>query len=77
MTLRELANWMAQNQVSSVPIVDRQNASRVLSVMSVDQVLEARLRDVDEEHKYERVLDIMQIRAIRGTRVIGINEDAG
>ena len=77
MTLRELANWMAQNQVSSVPIVDRQNASRVLSVMSVDQVLEARLRDVDEEHKYERVLDIMQIRAIRGTRVLGINEDAG
>jgi len=48
MTLRELANWMAQNQVSSVPIVDRQDASRVLSVMSVDQVLEARLRDVDE-----------------------------
>ena len=77
MTLRELANWMAQNQVSSVPIVDRQDAGRVLSVMSVDQVLEARLRDVDEEHKSERVLDIMQIRAIRGTRVIGINEDAG
>jgi H+/Cl- antiporter ClcA len=77
MTLRELANWMAQNQVSSVPIVDRQDASRVLSVMSVDQVLEARLRDVDEEHKYERVLDIMQIRAIRGARILGINEDAG
>ncbi len=77
MTLRELANLMAKNQVSSVPIVDRRDAGRVLSVMSVDQVLEARLRDVDEEHKYERVLDIMQFRALKGARVLGTNEDAG
>ena len=74
MTLRELANLMAQNQVSSVPIVDRDDARNVLSVMSVDHVLEARLRDVNEEHKYERVLDLMQIRAISGGRVLVRNQ---
>jgi CBS domain-containing protein len=74
MTLRELANLMAENQVSSVPIVDRNDARHVLSVMSVDHVLEARLRDVDEEHKYERILDLMQIRAIGGGRVLVRNQ---
>jgi CBS domain-containing protein len=66
MTLRELANLMAERQVSSVPIVDRDDAAHLLSVMSLDQVLEARLRDVNEEHKYERVLDLMSIRALSG-----------
>lgn len=70
MTLRELANLMAKSQVSSVPIVDRRDAGRVLSVMSVDQVLEARLRDVNEEHKYERILDLTQFRAIGGGGVM-------
>ena len=77
MTLRELANLMAQSQVSSVPIVDRDDARRVLSVMSVDQVLEARLRDVDEEHKYERVFDFMQFRAIGGGGVLARNQSGG
>ncbi len=70
MTLRELANLMAERQVSSVPIVDRQDVGRVLSVMSVDQVLEARLRDLNEEHKCERVLNLIQMRRIRGDRVL-------
>src|SRR6185437_10619305 len=61
MTLRELANLMAEQQVSSVPIVDRMNARRVISVMALDQVLEARLRDLDEEHKSERVINWLQI----------------
>ena len=58
MTLQELANLMAQRQVSSVPIVDRNDPAIVVSVMSADQVLEARLRDVDEEHRYERILTL-------------------
>jgi hypothetical protein len=38
--------------------------------MALDQVLEARLRDVNEEHKSERVLDWLQIRALGGGRVL-------
>ncbi|MHB8622679.1 MAG: chloride channel protein [Sulfuricaulis sp.] len=74
MTLRELANMMAQRQVSSVPIVARHDEQHVLSVMSVDQVLEARLRDVNEEHTYERVLNLMQFRPIGGDRVLVRNQ---
>ncbi len=70
MTLRELANLMARRQVSSVPIVDRGDPRRVLSVMAMDQVLEARLRDVDEEHKTERILRLPQVRAISGGRLM-------
>jgi CBS domain-containing protein len=70
MTLRELANLMAERQVSSVPIVDRMNGRLVLGVMALDQVLEARLRDVNEEHQSERVLDWLQIRALGGGPVL-------
>ncbi|HEY7929918.1 MAG TPA: chloride channel protein [Steroidobacteraceae bacterium] len=70
MTLRELANLMAEQQVSSVPIVDRENGRRVVSVMALDQVLEARLRDVDEEHKSERVINWLQIRSLGHGRVL-------
>ena len=70
MTLRELANLMAERQVSSVPVVDRANGRLVLGVMALDQVLEARLRDVNEEHKSERVLDWLKIRSLSGGRVL-------
>lgn len=74
MTLRELANLMAQHQVSSVPIVDRDDAGKVLSVMAMDQVLEARLRDVNEEHKSERILNLLHIRPIGGGRILVRNQ---
>jgi CIC family chloride channel protein len=77
MTLRELANLMAERQVSSVPIVDRVNGRLVLGVMALDQVLEARLRDVNEEHHSERVLDWLQIRALGGGRVLVQNQPNG
>ena len=77
MTLRELANLMAERQVSSVPIVDRADMSKVLSVMAMDQVLEARLRDVDEEHKSERILNFLHFRAIGGGRVLVRNQSRG
>ncbi len=77
MTLRELANLMAERQVSSVPIVDRNDPQQVLSVMATDQVLEARLRDVDEEHKPERVLNLRHLRPISGGRVLVRNPSRG
>jgi len=70
MTLRELANLMAEREVSSVPIVERRDPRQVLSVMAMDQVLEARLRDVNEEHKSERVLRLRHIRALSGGRLL-------
>ncbi|MDE1929336.1 MAG: chloride channel protein, partial [Burkholderiales bacterium] len=69
MTLRELANLMARHQVSSVPIVARDDPARLLSVMAMDQLLEARLRDLDEEHKPERVIDLLRLRPLAGGRV--------
>jgi CBS domain-containing protein len=77
MTLRELANLMAERQVSSVPIVDRNNKLQVVCVMSIEQVLEARLRDVNEERKPERVLNWLQIRAVRGDRIIVHSQPGG
>ncbi len=77
MTLRELANLMAERQVSSVPIVDRMKERRVVSVMALDQVLEARLRDVNEEHKLERVLNWLRIRPLGSGHVLVQNEPAG
>ncbi|MDE2396237.1 MAG: chloride channel protein [Burkholderiales bacterium] len=69
MTLRELANLMASREVSSVPIVARDDPGRLLSVMAMDQVLEARLRDLDEEHKPERVIDLLRLRPLAGGRI--------
>jgi len=70
MTLRELANLMAEFDVSSVPIVDRADPQRVMSVIAMDQVLEARLRDVNEEHKSERMLNLLHFGAIGGDRIL-------
>ena len=70
MTLRELANLMAEREVSSVPIVDRADPRRVLSVMALDHVLEARLRDVDEEHRFERMINLFRVRALGGGRLL-------
>ncbi|MDE2196424.1 MAG: chloride channel protein, partial [Gammaproteobacteria bacterium] len=66
MTLRELANLMAERQISSLPIVARENPRWVLGVMAMEQVLEARRRDLNEERQAERVLNLPLIRAARG-----------
>jgi CBS domain-containing protein len=70
MTLRELANLMAAREVSSVPIVDRHDPGQLLSVIALDHVLEARLRDVNEEHHLERVLSMPRLRPLGGGRVL-------
>ncbi|HTP29170.1 MAG TPA: chloride channel protein [Anaeromyxobacteraceae bacterium] len=68
MTLRELANLMAERQVSSIPIVDRNDPQHPLSVVAMDQVLEARLHDVTEERIAERVLKMARVSLFRGRR---------
>ncbi|HET7674248.1 MAG TPA: chloride channel protein [Gammaproteobacteria bacterium] len=61
MTLREAANLMASSGISSFPVVDRTQPEKLLSIVAMDQILEARLRDVDEERKAERILRLSDI----------------
>ncbi len=70
MTLREVANLMAASEISSLPIVDRKTPARVLSVVAMDHILEARLRDLNEERKAERVLRFPDIFALGTGRLL-------
>jgi H+/Cl- antiporter ClcA/CBS domain-containing protein len=65
MTLRELANLMAERAISNLPIVARDDPGQLLSVMTIEHLLHARLFDLNEERKTERVLNIPLIRAVR------------
>ncbi|MGH8600931.1 MAG: CBS domain-containing protein, partial [Burkholderiales bacterium] len=66
MTLRELTNLMAQTELSNVPIVSRDDPKQVLSVMTVEHLLRARLIDFNEERQTERVINFPLIRAVSG-----------
>ena len=66
MTLRELANLMVESEIANLPIVARDDTRKVLSVMTIEHVLQARLLDLNEERKTERVLHFPLIRAVRG-----------
>ncbi len=70
MTLREVANLMAASEISSLPIVDRKTPTQVLSVVAMDHILEARLRDLNEERKAERVLRFPDIFALGTGRLL-------
>lgn len=70
MTLREVANLMAASGISSLPIVDRKTPTQVLSVVAMDHILEARLRDLNEERKTERVLRFSDIFALGTGRLL-------
>ncbi|MGH3828284.1 MAG: chloride channel protein, partial [Pseudonocardiaceae bacterium] len=52
-TLRTVANLFAERHITSCPVVDRQTAA-ILGLMTVDQMLDGRLRDLAEEHDRER-----------------------
>jgi len=70
-TLREVANAFARHDVTRAPVVDRDNAQRLLGEISLDQLLHARRRDMHEEHHRERLLltgampDLVQWRPVR------------
>ncbi|HVV23856.1 MAG TPA: chloride channel protein [Pseudonocardiaceae bacterium] len=55
-TLREVANKLAESDITRVPVVDRGDPTRVLGVISLRQLLHARRRDLHEEHHRERLL---------------------
>lgn len=70
MTLRELANLMAERAIANVPIVARDDPRQVLSVMTIEHLLQGRLFDLDEERKTERVLNLPLVRAVRGGMLV-------
>ncbi len=70
MTLRELANMMAEREIANLPIVARDDKRKVLSVMTIEHVLQGRLFDLNEERKTERVLNLPLVRAVRGGLIL-------
>ncbi|HET6627812.1 MAG TPA: chloride channel protein [Nocardioidaceae bacterium] len=57
-TLRHVAALMSQEEVSRVPVVDRDEPDRVIGVVSLSQLLAARQRDQFEARERERVLRV-------------------
>ncbi|GAA3047099.1 chloride channel protein [Pseudonocardia yunnanensis] len=55
-TLREVASLFAQTAVSAAPVVARDDPGRLLGLVTVEQLLDGRLRDFAEEHHRERSL---------------------
>jgi CBS domain-containing protein len=55
-TLREVANLMAERHVARAPVVDRDDPTKLLGLISVTQLLQGRLHDLEEERVSERVL---------------------
>ncbi len=57
-TLRHVAELMAREEVSRVPVVDREDPSRLVGIVSLTQLLRARQHDQVEARERERVLRI-------------------
>jgi CBS domain-containing protein len=55
-TLRLVAQRFAEHSISCAPVVDPSTPHRVLGLITVENLLHARLRDLHEEHRRERVL---------------------
>ncbi|MFN8163825.1 MAG: chloride channel protein [Solirubrobacterales bacterium] len=55
-TLRHVAYAMAEHGVTRLPVVDRDDHSKAVGVVSLEQLLQGRLRDLYEERHSEQVL---------------------
>jgi chloride channel protein, CIC family len=55
-TLRTVASRFAERGVTSAPVVDRNEPDRLLGLVTVEHLLDGRLRDFAEEHHRERML---------------------
>ncbi|MDN5937233.1 MAG: chloride channel protein [Salinisphaera sp.] len=70
MTLLELTNFMTENEISSLPIVDRSDTRQIHSIMALEHVLHARRLDIYEERKAERVLSLPRVFSSRSGRLL-------
>jgi H+/Cl- antiporter ClcA len=64
-TLREAAHQFAEWGVSLSPVVERSDPRRVVGLVSLTDLLEARLRDLREERVSERVLHLRDLLRLR------------
>jgi H+/Cl- antiporter ClcA/CBS domain-containing protein len=61
-TLRHVAEVMAVNDVTTMPVVDRDDPGRAIGVVSLPQLLAGRQRDQQEARDRERLLRIRLVR---------------
>jgi H+/Cl- antiporter ClcA len=61
-TLREVASRFAEAAVGAAPVVDREHPTRLAGLVTVEQLLDGRLRDLAEEHHRERTLGLRPAR---------------
>lgn len=69
MTLREVAYFYAEQHVSRVPVVERGNPRKVIGMLTLVDLLEGRLRDLQEERVQERILSVRRIFRLTGGRL--------
>jgi chloride channel protein, CIC family len=67
-TLRHVAYAMAEHGVTSLPVVDREVPSRRLGTITLEQLLQGRLRDLEEERHSERILRPRDLIGLGGDR---------
>jgi chloride channel protein, CIC family len=56
-TLRTVASRFAERGVTAAPVVDRNEPDRLLGLVTVEHLLDGRLRDFAEEHHRERLIN--------------------
>jgi H+/Cl- antiporter ClcA len=61
-TLREVASAMAANEVDKMPVVDRDDPTKIVGLVSLTMLLAGRLKDLQESRDSERVLRLKVIR---------------
>jgi H+/Cl- antiporter ClcA/predicted transcriptional regulator len=61
-TLRAVATFMAANEVDRLPVIDRDDPTRIVGMVSLTMLLAARLRDLEEARDVERVLRVRIVR---------------
>jgi H+/Cl- antiporter ClcA len=69
-TLRHVAYVMAETESTKLPVVEREDPERCVGTVSLEQLLQGRLRDLREERHGERVLrplDLIGLGRIRQT----------
>jgi H+/Cl- antiporter ClcA/CBS domain-containing protein len=64
-TLREIASRFARHGITAAPVVERTDPTRLVGLVTVDHLLDGRLRDLAEEHDRERPLGLRSWRAGR------------
>jgi H+/Cl- antiporter ClcA/CBS domain-containing protein len=68
LTLREAAHLFAEWGVSLAPVVDPRDRRRVVGLVSLTELLEGRVRDLQEERVSERVLHLRDLLRLRRAR---------